>query len=427
MTQVNPTCSHVSASSLSALKACPTRYRLGYREGLRVARDTESQRIGTNWHAMHELYREAINEWTPADPGEQENPDEPMQNYALGKVIEHINERYTKLPDWITAEDAAYERTVLITCFQAYLWYYQNDDVQTVATEVRFDRPLYNSIGLPLPREEVLKVGMIDRVIRWQKMVGNVEYKSTTRAISGDDGQEFWDNFRKNDQISMYASVMRDLAKAGLLPSDLLELLKDGEIRFGNTLVDAFRRPTIKPAALSQAETKTLIETSTYYGQTYLVEVEELPDIPDGEDAKGKAKVKKTGIVRINGEPLVVEPGAKGYAVCENLTMFAARLLAKITDNPETTFVRREIVRTAAELKEAEDGFFNAYQVGKFMEKYGTWYQNGAACRATFKCQYIPICFGPGPDAVCDGKTTPAGFKRIFVDLTVNGQETETE
>jgi hypothetical protein len=30
-----------------------------------------------------------------------------------------------------------------------------------------------------------------------------------------------------------------------------------------------------------------------------------------------------------------------------------------------------------------------------------------------------------GADAVCDGRTTPDGFKRIFVDLTVNGQEIE--
>jgi hypothetical protein len=46
-------------------------------------------------------------------------------------------------------------------------------------------------------------------------------------------------------------------------------------------------------------------------------------------------------------------------------------------------------------------------------------------CRATFACKFIPICYGPGADAVCDGKTTPPGFKRIFVDLTVNGQEVD--
>jgi hypothetical protein len=68
---------------------------------------------------------------------------------------------------------------------------------------------------------------------------------------------------------------------------------------------------------------------------------------------------------------------------------------------------------------------YAVYQSQKLMAKHGTWFENESQCRATFPCPYIPICYGPGAAAVCDGKTTPPNFKRIFVDLTVNGQEVE--
>ena len=430
MTQVNPVCTHVSASSLASLKACPMRYRLAYREGLRVARDTESQRIGLSWHKMHETYRDFHLAYLDqmAEPL-SEAAQKDASDGALTKVIEYLDERYSNLPDWVTPETAELERTILLTSFQGYLWYYQNDTITTLATELKFDLPLLNRIGLPLPTAEVIKVGMIDRIIFWQNMVGNTEYKSTSRTIHGEGGREYWDMYKKNDQISMYAVALRALAKSGLLPATIAALLAEKpELRFGNTLLDVWKRPTIKPAGLSQKDYTVFIESHEYYGQTFEITVTDERQIDTGEvDAKGKAKTQQTATVIIDGANATVEPGSKGFSIRETTQMYAARLLHEITELPEKYFIRREIVRTAAELKAAEIGFFNAYQVGKFMEAEGTWFENGSACKATFKCAFMPICFGPGADSVCDSVTTPVGFKRIFVDLTKEGESLEGE
>ncbi|KKM65941.1 hypothetical protein LCGC14_1486160, partial [marine sediment metagenome] len=44
----------LSASSISAFKGCPIRFRNAYVYGIRPIEDKESQRVGTNWHLLLE-------------------------------------------------------------------------------------------------------------------------------------------------------------------------------------------------------------------------------------------------------------------------------------------------------------------------------------------------------------------------------------
>lgn len=383
----------LSASSIAAFKACPTRFRLSYREGLRPDQDTESQRVGTNWHGIHEVYQN-----TEGD-----------HDIKLSAVVEHLNERYDKVPSWTNRHTWDLEKQILLTCFVAYCWYYSDDTIEYVQQEIPFKLGLQiPKIGMDLPIEEVVRVGKIDHLINWGGMVGTFERKSTTRDI--DPSSSYWERSKKDTQVSMYSLAIRDLHDQGVLPLDGIEYE-----RLGNTLYDVWRRPSIKPKALTQKDTLVVLETGEYYGQKFDV-VQEGEALIDG-------KIRIPEKVFVNGEESEITVMKKGIAIRETIEMFAARLLDDITERPAHYFQRKEIARTKKELDKFRIELYNIYTAQKTFEKTGCWFENESQCRATFTCQYVPICYGPGADAVCDGKTTPDGFKRIFVDLTVEGQQ----
>lgn len=376
-------CNHISASSIASYKACATHYRLAYVEGLRPSQDTDSQRQGSSWHAMFEVYGK-----TPGD-----------HDTKLAAVVSHLNERYDVCPTYKTANEWAIERQILLMSFLGHCWYYQNDVLEYLANEIKFEHPLIApKVGLPLPLSEVKLVGRIDNIVKWRGGVCALERKSTSRSIAADS--DFWQKWAKDSQISMYALAFRTLR-------DTIDLNVTPDSRYGNTLVDVWHKPTIKPAMLTQAETKGFIESKEYCGQMF-----RLPALADGPDS-----------LTVNDEIVTVEPGKKGFAIRESVEMFGARLLQDIYARPEFYFVRREIARTDAEIRGFQEQLFAVYQSQKAADKSGCWIENESACRATYACQYIPICYGAGANAVCDGKTTPANFKRIFTPLTVGGVE----
>lgn len=429
-----PRVNKLSASSIAAFKACPTRYRLGYVEGLRPIQDTESQRIGTNWHEMHETYAAALEAWK-TDESESENAQRSDQDeYALQAVVTLLNDRYSGMPISKTPFEWALERQILLTSFIGYLWYWQNDPVEVIASEVPFELPIHMPrTGLPLPTSEVLRVGKIDHIIRWQGAVCALERKSTSRQIGPDS--DYWDRAKKDTQVSMYALAFRDLIQKkartdrgqpfvkviyfdqlfeGIGLEDCRYIAWDQSERVGNTLYDVWHKPTIKPSMLTQKETAEFIRSREYCGQCFEAEwKQENPHDPT-----------PTSMI-VNGASVEIEPGKKGFAIKETIDMFGARLLQDIQQRPDFYFQRREIARTDAEIREFRQQLFAVYQAQKSFQKSGCWFENEQQCRATFTCQYVPICYGPGADSVCDGKTVPDGFKRIFVDLTVNGVSTE--
>lgn len=413
MPEVNPQCFHLSASSIQAFKACPQRFRLAYREGLRTDRDTDSQRAGTNWHAMHETYANVFNEaW--GHEGGLLGPE--CAEIALKAVVALLNQRYNDIPSWADALAWALEREVLYRSFVGYLWYWQNDPVEFLASEVPFDLPLHEPrTGMPLSLKSVKRVGKIDHLVKWHGGVCALERKSTSRGIAPDS--DYWEKSKKDTQVSMYALAFDDMRRNGILGTGGLPfvLAPDTE-RFGNTLYDVWHKPTIKPAWLTQAETKAFIDSGTYCAEPFDVLPYQTP--ADGDRASQQW-------VEVDGRSAELDLGKKGFSIRETVGMFGARLLQDIYERPDFYFVRREIARTEAEIRDFRGELFAVYQAQQAFSRNGYWFSNESQCRATFPCPFIPICYGPGAASVCDGRTTPAGFKRIFVDLTVNGQEVE--
>lgn len=411
-----PQCFHMSATAIAAFKACPMRFRLGYREGLRLVEDTDSQRVGTNWHAIHEVYQNAVaSYYRAASPEELEGEGaEHAAGFAhdagMTAVIEHLDRFYaeTPCPSSKSPEEWDCERQILLTSFIGYLWHWADDPVEPIASEVEFNLPLHAPrTGLPLPVTEAVRVGKIDHVVCWRNRICNVERKSTSKSI--DPASDYWDRARKDTQVSMYALAFADMAESGELPAEIREHPAFDPNFPGNTLYDVWHKPTIKPSALTQKDTAAFLETGDYCGQHFEVEV----TAPDDADCTAPSAIT------VDGVPASFEVGKSGKLVVrETPAMFAARLLEDIQKRPEFYYQRREIPRSKKELQRFRHELFHVYQAQRHFDRAGCWFENESQCRATFKCQYVPICYGPGADEVCDGKTTPPGFRRIFVDLT---------
>jgi len=406
---------HLSASSIATLKNCPQAFRLKYREGLRPIEDTESQRVGTNWHTLHEIYASALaGNWQKisdqsigGSKGSQWIGEYCTSERALECVIEHLNKQYAGKPANKTKQEWMLERQILLTSFIGYLWYYQNDLIEVLASEIPFELPLrVPNLNCYLPTTEVMRVGKIDHIVKWKNMIGTMERKSTVRSIASDS--DYWDKSQKDTQISMYALAFHDSVELegndiySAFGIEFSEASRIGGATIGTTLYDVWHRPTIKPAMLTQKDTAEFIRTGEYFGQKFEVNV-----------ADNSVWVNKSDVCE-------TEQGKKGFAIRETVEMFGARLLADIQSRSDFYFQRREIVRTDDELKRFESELYNIYQAMKMFEKNKCWFENENHCRATYRCEYIPICYGCRAATVCDDKTTPDGFKRRLVDMKQN-------
>lgn len=408
MRDKNPDCYHLSASAINALKACPTRFRLAYREGLRLAADTEAQRMGTNWHALHEEYNRAVR--LGGSP-----------EVAYEKAVEHLNERYSEVPTWVSAEAWETERLVLLTSFHVYQWYYTNDPVESFDEELAFDLPLHEPrTGMPLPTSEVIRVGKIDGLVLWQNRIVQKEMKSTSKNIGPDS--DYWDRSQKDTQVSMYALAMRDLRASGQIPESLLRAQAH---TWGNTLYDVWKKPKTRPKSLTQKASLEFVESSKYFDQEFNVAAKWQTEIiikNKGKKTEREEKKKTLLELHVDGQSVEVARGKQGFAIRETPRMYAARLMDEMVNDPESYFVRKEIARTDDQLRRFRVELYRIYQAMRSYERTGAWFENENQCRATFKCAYLPICYGEGADKVCDNNLTPPDFRRIF-NVTVNGED----
>ena len=390
----------MSASCIGCLKACPTRFRLAYVEGLRLAEDTDSQRMGTNWHGLLEVATARPDDSCvcrkrpdcPVCHGTGLVPDTEPAISPLDRAVAWLNWKYTVIPPNKDTTEWAIERVILAYSLAGWLWYYGNDEITTVAREIKFDMPLRNpETGRALPN--VRMVGKIDRVLEQAGRHFNGEYKSTSKSVDSDSS--FWDHLNLDTQISCYRAAAEEMWAAGML-----EYPVDG------TLYDVWHKPGIRPKKLTQGESAAFVKDGVYYGQTFVVEIDPqdvmtvdgvVAEVTDGAEPRPTKK---------NPDPV------RPYAIRETPDMFGARLLADIYERPEFYFARREIARTADQIKRHLGETFHLYRIAREMERTGHWWGNESQCEATFRCSYTSICYH-GVE-VFDGETTPPGFKRIF-------------
>lgn len=402
---MNKATNHISASSISAFKACPTRYRLAYVEAIRPATDAQPLRMGTAWHKGLEVLEMVVgtvpgDEGFPLPVGVSSDPLPTVtEENRFELAVAFATQVYEIVPDWADPTDWAIEREIVANALCVYHWLYGSEsEYETVATELDFDLPLVNpETGHSTPNFR--RVGKIDRIIR-HKGSGRMliqENKSTSKAI--DSGSTYWDRLRKDTQSKFYILAARAIQAvenwelAGCMGGDARML--DRSLVSG-LLHDVFHKPQIRPKKLTMAESAKFVEAEShdYCGQQFDVRAEVHGILVDGVLAE-LDRGKKEGT----------------YAIRETPGMYGARLFQDMTERPEFYFARREIAFTDAELEDFQYQLWALQKNMNDMERTGRYWENEQQCEATFRCPYLPICYNNVQ--CCDGVTVPPGFKRI--------------
>lgn len=357
---------HISASSIAMLKQCPYSHYLKYTLGVLPIEDTDAQRMGTNWHKVLEI-------------GDTD------------KVIAHLNEAYKTVPLSKTAEEWQTEQVILLNTFLAYDRIYSHDVFDVVANEIPFKLQL---------ADDAIVLGKIDKIAR-NVISGHhfiVEHKSTSSSLDSDSS--YWSHLTLDTQTTLYPfstqilQLNNDLVKFGIKPDDPL---------ISEVLYDVWRKPTIRPKKLTQADSKKFVDINSethgqYCGRQFKIKTE-LKDNPH------------CGYLLVNGIPPEMEPGKKEgtFTIRETPDMFGARLYQDMMERPDHYFARRLIGRTTQQLDGFNTELYGIYEAIKYLSEhdYRCW-KNERHCEATYKCPFIPICYN---HAEIDINNPPEGFE----------------
>ena len=384
---------NLSATSIACWKACPMRYYFRYHLGLVPIEDTDSQRMGTNWHRIQEIAdmepggvcecvtihgadidSEVSNPNCPLCSGTGRFPDNPMD-----AVIAHLNQAYETMPISKTIEEWETERITLLYSLVGYQWYYNDAGYEVEQLEQKFDLPLRSpTTGRKL---QARLRGKIDRVFSAGNNRFVHEYKSTSKNIDPDS--TYWNHLTLDTQTRLYTYAAKELG-----------------LGMCGVLYDVWSKPKSRPKKLTQGDSKKFVADGMYCGEKFEV----TGDWNQRETGIGKLE---TG-GKVNGVSTVIEPGAKPgtFAIRETPKMYGARLLQDITQRPEFYFARREIAHTANDIEKFERQLYNIYKGIRNMTKTDGWWEDENACEATFKCSYLGFCYNHidvGPDEVPDG------------------------
>jgi len=391
---------NLSATSIACFKACPTRYFYQYILGLVPIEDTDSQRVGTNYHRIHEIadmepggvcecqegymvYPEGIKcvpAYCPLCEGTGRFPNDPMD-----AVIRHLNDAYKEPPINKTVEEWEVERITLLYSLIGYQWYYNDAGYEVEQLEQKFNLPLKSPIT-ERPLRANLR-GKIDRVFAAGNNRFVHEYKSTSKSIDPDS--TYWSHLTLDTQTRLYTYAARELG-----------------LGMCGVLYDVWHKPGISPKKLTQADSKKFVETGEYCGEKFDINATDF-NIDIIHDP-----AHDFGGLFVNNRLAEIEPGAKPgtFAIRETPEMFGARLLQDITERPEFYFARREIVHHQADIEAFQYELMNIYQSIRSMAKNERWWINENQCEVTFKCSYIDFCYNHlniGPDDV------PNNFKKL--------------
>ena len=363
-----------SATSISDYKLCSMLYYLRHKLRLRPIEAPDAARQGTNWHKCLEILTEPEG--------------------GRDAMIEHLNQAYATCPPSISLTEWEVERTTLLYSALGWQWHWQNDKIETVAREVHFDRQV-NSV--------YCRRGKIDRILRRISRLLLGEYKSTSKPIDPD--AFYWKRLKLDSQLTLYliearhAQLAGQLEQYGISASDPL---------ISGVLYDAWRKPTIRPKKLTQAETKKFMEDGEYFGEKFITGwnavnlTEGIPTI-NGVEAE----------LTLGAEPKITKKNpnpTRTFAIRETPEMFGARLLADIKENPEKYFARKEIARTDPELAIADKEFYNLARLADIAARQNLWFKNEHQCDALWRCPFHSICFYNLD--VSNGQV-PDGFRKV--------------
>jgi len=286
------------------------------------------------------------------------------------------------------------EYYTLLNALAGYNWYWASQEqYKTIVREYKFEVPVRSMTGRALPNVKLR--GMIDKIVQnEQGQFLVIEHKSTSKSVDSDS--TIWPHFSMGVQSYLYPGTAQALQLEGSL-RDWGITHEDPPI-YG-VLFDVFHKPQISPKKLTQKVSKEFVETGEYCGQEFTV--------VDGDVEPYDPDYSFT----VNGVGAEIEPGKKKgtFAIRETPEMFGARLLQDISERPEFYFARREVARTEGDFERFQHELLSMYQTMRLMKKNCSFYHNDQQCEATFRCQYMSICYADKDVS----EIVPDGFRRI--------------
>lgn len=384
---------NISASLIRNFKSCPYITYLGKIEGIRKTESTEAQRYGTNWHKVLEVMSLEAGSVCPECCDRKADPNCPLchgtdsvEADEMTRVSNYLDYMYDNLHPNLDVDQASLEKTRLINAAAAYSWHYSDREEEVLARELRFELPInFNRVKKQndVPNRVV---GIIDKIVSRGGIPGIKEHKSTSSAI--DMGSSYWDSLPMDTQALLYVYAAQRLQASG----DLAAYgITDDNAPIDTVYYDVYHKPTSKPKDLTQKASKEFVESGTYYGVAFDIDVCEQ-------------------YCNIDGLEAVVTPGRKegSFAIKETHAMYGARLLADMMERPEFYFAEKTLTfrpKQIAKLeKEIEDVVLNLIH----MQRFDCFIQNEKHCTATYTCEYYEICKS---DVDISGQL-PLGYER---------------
>ena len=397
---------HLSATKIKCMKDCPMIVFLKHVCGILKHVETDARRIGSNWHKVLEVasippgsvcplcaVKSANDGNCPLCSGTGFLPDD-----ALATVTNQLNADYGERPTGVEAEDWELERIKLLYSYVAYRWVYEQEEYETVARELDFNMSVLSpKSGRSIPNTEL--VGKIDKLIKLGPHRHSVmEHKSTSSSVAADS--TYWGHLRLDTQSLLYLYIARRMLKEGLLEPYGLFYGKD---QITGVYYDVYHKPGINPKKLTQAESKQFVEDGKYCNGEFTVTIVEDEESTPGcitahpenltdEESNEEAPILGIGV---NDAYATFELGKKPgtFAIKETAEMYGARLLQDMTERPDFYFARKEITFSDEVVEKFEKEIFNLHTTMRLMKNNNSWYCNESHCEATYKCDYIDICY----------------------------------
>lgn len=314
-------------------RRCLREHEIRYELGIVPERDALALRIGTAFHLCRELRDAGI------DP-----------------------------TDAVRALDLSpHEQETVLRLDLGYVWRWQADGFDVVATESAFDVPIINpETGAATPVWRA--AGKRDRIVRLPDgRLALQEYKTTSDDLAPDS--DYWARVRFDGQITLYVIAAR---AEGF---DVQAIV-----------YDVTRKPAIRPG------TVPLVDES---GAKIV------------HDANGDRVMTKDG-----KKWRETADTAAGYVLQtrpETPEEWGERLTNHIAANPDFYFRRVEIPRLARDIEAFQHELWQQQLSLRACQRSGHWFRNPEACvTPTRTCQYLHIC---GRDDLATN--TPEGFRRL--------------
>lgn len=271
-----------------------------------------------------------------------------LQGLGDPDAIDHAIACYDTIPEWADPAEWAVERETVRALLTGHAWRYQEDTLETLATEQTFEMPLVNPRTGRASRSFCVR-GKIDRIARMpDSRILIPEYKT-----AGDDigpNSDYWLFLRYDWQISLYVMAARFLGHDAV-----------------GALYDVVRKPDIRPSQIPTLDDK---------GVKIVL------------DADGNRVMKKDGTPRQTGD---TEKGWVLQSRTETAEEYGARVLTDIYANPDRYFQRREIPRTEDVLLACQRDVWSTAQYIQGVTKSGQWPRNVHKMNCKW-CDYREFC-----------------------------------